>query len=99
VLADTLRLPWAETVDVALCVSLCVCIVFCRSVLFSTQVITTLARVIKCSQRDAIEFVTNIDREGRAVVKCSTFQHCSELKTDIERFTARHGNRPLKVPP
>lgn len=61
------------------------------------QVITTLARVIKCSQRDAIEFVTNIDREGRAVVKCSTFQHCSELKTDIERFTARHGNRPLKV--
>ncbi|XP_069676845.1 E3 ubiquitin-protein ligase UBR2 isoform X3 [Periplaneta americana] len=61
------------------------------------QVISTLARVIKCSQRDAIEFVTNIDREGRAVVKCSTFQHCNELKTDIERFTARHGNRPLKV--
>lgn len=61
------------------------------------QVITTLARVIKCSQRDAIEFVTSVDREGRAVVKCSTFQHCNELKTDIERFTARHGNRPLKV--
>lgn len=61
------------------------------------QVINTLARVIKCTQRDAIDFVTNIDREGRAVVKCSTFQHCTELKTDIEKFTSRHGTRPLKV--
>ncbi|XP_015515354.1 E3 ubiquitin-protein ligase UBR2 [Neodiprion lecontei] len=61
------------------------------------QVIGTLSRVIKCSHRDAIEFVTNIDREGRAVVKCSTFQHCTELKSEIERFTSRHGNRPLKV--
>ncbi|XP_014250464.1 E3 ubiquitin-protein ligase UBR2 [Cimex lectularius] len=62
------------------------------------QVINTLARVIKCSQRDAIEFVTNIDREGRTVVKSSTFQHCSELKSDIEKFTSRHGGtRPLKV--
>ncbi|GLH05833.1 E3 ubiquitin-protein ligase UBR1 [Gryllus bimaculatus] len=61
------------------------------------QVITTLGRVIKCSQKDAIEYVTNIDREGRAVVKCSTFQHCTEMRTEIERFTSRHGNRPLKV--
>ncbi|KAJ8865906.1 hypothetical protein PR048_033429 [Dryococelus australis] len=61
------------------------------------QVINTLNRVIKCSQKDSIEFVTNVDREGRAVVKCSTFKHCSELKSDIEKFTSRHGNRPLKV--
>ncbi|XP_024945572.1 E3 ubiquitin-protein ligase UBR2 isoform X2 [Cephus cinctus] len=61
------------------------------------QVINTLMRVIKCTQRDAIEFVTNIDREGRAVVKCSGFQHCNELKSEIERFTSRQGNRPLKV--
>ncbi|XP_046748290.1 E3 ubiquitin-protein ligase UBR2 [Diprion similis] len=61
------------------------------------QVINTLSRLIKCSHRDAIEFVTNIDREGRAVVKCSTFEHCAELKSEIERFTSRHGNRPLKV--
>uniref|UniRef100_A0A0A9XCN8 E3 ubiquitin-protein ligase n=1 Tax=Lygus hesperus TaxID=30085 RepID=A0A0A9XCN8_LYGHE len=61
------------------------------------QVISTLARVIKCSQRDAIEFVTNIDREGRTVVKMSRFQHCHELKTEIEKFTSRHGTRPLKV--
>lgn len=61
------------------------------------QVVNTLARVIKCSQRDALDFVTNIDREGRAVVKCSTFQHCNELKIDIEKFTSRHGSRPVKV--
>lgn len=61
------------------------------------QVISTLNRVIKCSQRTAIEYVTNIDREGRAVVKCSSFQHCSDLKTEIERYTSRHGNKPLKV--
>lgn len=53
--------------------------------------------MIKCTQRDAIEFVTNIDREGRAVVKSSSFQHCTELKMDIERFTSRHSTRPLKV--
>ncbi|XP_058788603.1 E3 ubiquitin-protein ligase UBR2 [Phymastichus coffea] len=60
-------------------------------------VIITLTRVIKCSQRDATEYVTNIDREGRAVVKCSGFQHCNELKEEIERFTQRHSSRPLKV--
>lgn len=43
------------------------------------QVINTLVRVIKCPQKDAIDFVTNIDREGRAVVKCSTFQVCIPL--------------------
>ena len=61
------------------------------------QVISTLTRVIKCSQRDAIEFVTNIDREGRAVVKCSGFSHCNELKSEIEKFMSRSNNRPLKV--
>ncbi|XP_011494451.1 PREDICTED: LOW QUALITY PROTEIN: E3 ubiquitin-protein ligase UBR2 [Ceratosolen solmsi marchali] len=61
------------------------------------QVILTLTRIIKCSQRDAIEYVTNIDREGRAVVKCSGFQHCNELKLEIEKFTSRNSNRPLKV--
>ncbi|KAK9886902.1 hypothetical protein WA026_019159 [Henosepilachna vigintioctopunctata] len=61
------------------------------------QVISTLSRVLKCNQRSAIAFVTNIDREGRAVVKCSDFQHCNELRTEIEKYTSRHGNKPLKV--
>lgn len=59
--------------------------------------INTLSKIVKCSQKDAIEYVTNIDREGRAVVKCSMFQQCQELKTEIERFTSKHGNQPLKV--
>lgn len=61
------------------------------------QVISTLARVIKCTNKEAIEFVTNIDRNGRAVVKCSDFQHCNDLKSDIERFTSRQSSQPLKV--
>ncbi|XP_046835052.1 E3 ubiquitin-protein ligase UBR2 [Vespa crabro] len=61
------------------------------------QVINTLTRILKCSQRDAVEYVTNVDREGRSVVKCSGFQHCNELKAEIERFTSRHSNRALKV--
>ncbi|XP_057659801.1 E3 ubiquitin-protein ligase UBR2 isoform X1 [Diorhabda carinulata] len=61
------------------------------------HVINTLTKVLKCNQRSSTEFVTNIDREGRAIVKCSSFQHCSDLKQDIEKYTSRHGNKPLKV--
>lgn len=61
------------------------------------QVITTLTRVMQCTQRVAIDYVTNIDREGRSIVKCSNFQECSNLKDEIEKYTSRHGNRPLKV--
>ncbi|XP_075982328.1 ubr1 ubiquitin ligase isoform X2 [Anticarsia gemmatalis] len=55
------------------------------------QVITTLVRVTKCGQRDSLELVSLIDREGRALVKCNSFQICDKLKTDIEMFTSRHG--------
>ncbi|XP_073954798.1 ubr1 ubiquitin ligase isoform X3 [Choristoneura fumiferana] len=62
------------------------------------QVITTLTRVTKSSHRDAVELVSLIDREGRALVKCSSFQVCDKLKCDVEictamfeRFTTRNG--------
>ncbi|XP_050551881.1 E3 ubiquitin-protein ligase UBR1 isoform X3 [Spodoptera frugiperda] len=55
------------------------------------QVITTLVRVTKCNQRDSLDLVSLIDREGRALVKCNSFQVCDKLKTDIEMFTSRHG--------
>ena len=61
------------------------------------QVINTLMKVTKCSHKDAIDYVTNIDRDGRTVVKCSLFQHCNELKASVERFTSRHSTRPLKA--
>ncbi|KAM3966089.1 LOW QUALITY PROTEIN: ubr1 ubiquitin ligase [Aphomia sociella] len=62
------------------------------------QVISTLTRVMKCNHRDSVELVTLIDREGRALVKCNSFQVCDKLKNDIEsctamfeRYTSRHG--------
>ncbi|XP_017891387.1 E3 ubiquitin-protein ligase UBR2 [Ceratina calcarata] len=63
------------------------------------QVISTLIRVMNCTQRDALEFVTNVDRDGRAVVKCANFQQCKNLQNEIEKYTTRHSNsnRPLKV--
>lgn len=61
------------------------------------QVINMLTRVLKCSQKEAVEYVTNVDREGRAVIKCSIFRQCNELRGDVEKFTYRHSNRPLRV--
>lgn len=53
------------------------------------QVIQTLTRIVGCTQKDAIEYVSSIDREGRAVVKCATFQSCLKLKNDIEKQALR----------
>lgn len=61
------------------------------------QVITTLSRAIECSQKEAIDFATTIDREGRSIVKCSPFPVCQQVKTLIERITSRHGSKPLRV--
>lgn len=61
------------------------------------QVIQTLNRAISCSQREAIDFATAIDREGRSIVKCSQFKTCETARSHIEKLTSRHGARPLKV--
>lgn len=61
------------------------------------NVISTLQKVLKCSKKDAIEYVTNIDREGRAVVKCAPFSQCNEVRTEVERITSRTTPRSLKV--
>lgn len=61
------------------------------------QVISTLSRAIDCSQKEAIDFATTIDREGRSIVKCCPFQICSQVKGVIERITSRHGSKPLRV--
>uniref|UniRef100_A0A182W515 E3 ubiquitin-protein ligase n=1 Tax=Anopheles minimus TaxID=112268 RepID=A0A182W515_9DIPT len=66
------------------------------------QVIQTLTSIVKCEHKTAIEYVTSIDREGRAVVKCASFEVCKKLKEDIEnkamRSSALHSRRiPLKV--
>lgn len=65
------------------------------------QVIQTLTSIVKCTQKEAIEYVTSIDREGRAVVKCASFEICKKLKEDIEnkviRSTMTVKASPLKV--
>lgn len=61
------------------------------------QVIQTLNRAIECSHREAIEYATMVDREGRSVVRSSTFPDCLQVKQTIERITSRHGSRPLRV--
>ena len=37
-------------------------------------VISTLQRALECQQRDAVDYATMIDREGRCVVKIDQFQ-------------------------
>lgn len=53
------------------------------------QVIQTLIRFVGSIQKDAIEYVSSIDREGRAIVKCAPFQECSKLKSEIEAQSLR----------
>lgn len=56
---------------------------------------------MKCVQKEAIEYVTGIDREGRAVVKCASFAACVKLKNEIEKKALRSNVntkiQPLKV--
>uniref|UniRef100_A0AAG5DQH5 E3 ubiquitin-protein ligase n=1 Tax=Anopheles atroparvus TaxID=41427 RepID=A0AAG5DQH5_ANOAO len=65
------------------------------------QVIQALTSIVRCPQKTAIEYVTSIDREGRAVVKCASFEVCKKLKEDIETKAIRTsvGGKvsPLKV--
>ena len=53
------------------------------------QVISTLTTVVKCDQKEAVEYVTSIDRDGRSVVKCATFAACYKLKNEIEKKGVR----------
>lgn len=66
------------------------------------QVINTLTSIVKCEQKEAVEYVTSIDREGRSVVKCATFAACIKLKNEIEKKGMRPSiasskAQPLKV--
>ncbi|XP_053210830.1 E3 ubiquitin-protein ligase UBR2-like isoform X2 [Panonychus citri] len=60
------------------------------------QVIQTLGRAIECTTKEAIDFATTVDHEGRTIVRCSSFQPCSQVKQLIEKFTGRSGSKPLR---
>lgn len=47
-------------------------------------VISTLQKALDCSQRDAVDYATMIDREGRCVVKIDAFQVMSQRIIKIE---------------
>ncbi|XP_013779486.1 E3 ubiquitin-protein ligase UBR2-like [Limulus polyphemus] len=61
------------------------------------QVIHTLSRAIECSEKEATDCASTIDREGRRIVKCGTFDKCDEVRKIIERTTSRSGRKPLRV--
>ena len=57
------------------------------------EVIMTLTKALDdCDRTKAINYVSLIDKEGRALVKCSQFQACNEVKRIVERITGRRGN-------
>lgn len=63
------------------------------------QVINTLTSIVKCEQKEAVEYVTSIDRDGRSVVKCSTFAACVKLKNEIEKKGTRTTLASTKLQP
>lgn len=58
------------------------------------QVFEALQKVLNDVYRD---LVNRVDREGRAVIKVSSFQHCMEIKSEVEHCTSRQHNQALKV--
>lgn len=61
------------------------------------QVISSLTRAIVCQKKEAKDFSSLVDREGRAVVRISTFEDCRKVKSTIERATSRsHASIPVK---
>ncbi|GFS26777.1 E3 ubiquitin-protein ligase UBR2 [Elysia marginata] len=61
------------------------------------QVINTLQRAVDCTKRQALDYATIVDREGRSCVKYGSHEDCSSVKETIERNTSRHNSKPLKV--
>lgn len=61
------------------------------------QVIQALQRSLDVSSREAVDLATCIDREGRSIVRCSSFQACNQARSAIERHTSRLPPRALKV--
>ncbi|XP_058984354.1 E3 ubiquitin-protein ligase UBR1 isoform X3 [Musca domestica] len=56
------------------------------------QVIQTLTKIAKVQHKEATDIVGNIDREGRAVVKCDTFSECIALKEAFEKQSVPSNN-------
>ncbi|XP_048393035.2 E3 ubiquitin-protein ligase UBR1 isoform X2 [Stegostoma tigrinum] len=61
------------------------------------QVIYSLQRSLGCSQREAQNHTTLIDKEGRRAVKHGTLQSCQETKLEVFNITNSVFQSPLRV--
>lgn len=51
------------------------------------QVIQSLIRAIHCTQKEAMDYATIVDREGRSTIKCAMFTTCENIERSIGRIT------------
>lgn len=62
------------------------------------QVIQTLEKAVNCSHKEAIEFATTVDREGRSPVLRGEQENCARVANLIVKKTRIGGTgKPLKV--
>ncbi|XP_071789755.1 E3 ubiquitin-protein ligase UBR2-like isoform X2 [Asterias amurensis] len=61
------------------------------------QVIDTLKKAVGCTAKEAVEFATIVDREGRSTVRNGPYKDCERARTIIKRNTSHHDAKPLKV--
>ncbi|KAL4237392.1 hypothetical protein ACF0H5_002110 [Mactra antiquata] len=74
-----------------------VCMLFNDEVHTYEQVINALQKSVNCSHKEAVDFATTVDREGRASVTSGNFKDCEKARNHIEKNTSRHGHKALKV--
>ncbi|XP_060594831.1 E3 ubiquitin-protein ligase UBR2-like isoform X1 [Ruditapes philippinarum] len=82
-----------------------VCMLFNDEVHTYEQVINTLQRAVSCTHKEAVDFATTVDKEGRSTVTTGSFSDCEKARNLIEkdsseplrRYTSRHGAKALKV--
>ncbi|CAL1529462.1 unnamed protein product, partial [Lymnaea stagnalis] len=94
---DNLCLPFTPDRPVDRSLPVFMCMLYNDEVHTYDQVINILQRAIDCTQRQALEYATIVDREGRSCVRMGTFEECNSVKLTIERNTSRHGTKALKV--
>lgn len=61
------------------------------------QVILALERAIKCTKKEAVAYVTFIDREGRCVIRCNGLQQCLSVRTIMDKHAPHPEGKPFTI--
>ncbi|GAB1601270.1 E3 ubiquitin-protein ligase UBR2-like isoform X2 [Argonauta hians] len=61
------------------------------------QVISTLQKAVDCSAKEAADYSTTVDREGRSGIKTGGFHICDKARKQVEQLSSRGSSKPLKV--